>query len=510
MEYPVKSIGGNAFFGNPWITRIYFEEGIELIMSGVCAHCPKLESAAFPSSLRTFYGSWEGVPRMTTLVLPEGVESLASGFLYGLTGLQGTVTIPSTVNNIFVYGNGPSSYMFEGYVVHPANQYFKADNGVLLSRDGTVLYSVPTTSTGWVTEYTTPSTVTKIINGCFYSIPRLTTLTFSEGVTNATNAITVCHNLVTLNLPASLQSTPFTSYAVGYKLTAVNVAAGSQYLSSEDGILYNANKTEVLFVPAGRHYDTLTFPSTVTTVGICAMISINVNRFTFGPNVQTLRTRSIVGCGRYTESLTDAGKTCIIPASLTTVDTAGILYDCYFDEYLVEEGNPQFTIQNNMLLSKDGSRLYAILLKRGMTIDTVVVPSTVTRCNAQLLGGKQTVVKTVDFSQTKITELSSYVAGGALDGFQVKFPNTLTRITGGATIFSSTLKRLEIPASVTSIAQASFYVAELEELIFLNPNEFVCNNIFGLISTKCVIRGYRGSSAEQIARQYTLRFEPLD
>lgn len=505
----MKSVNYAAFYGNPWITRIYFGEGIEEILGGVCAYCLKLESAAFPSSLRTFYGSWENTQSMTTMILPEGVESLGNGFLYGMNNIQGTVTIPSTVNNIFEYGNGPTSSKFEGYVVHPANQYFKADNGVLLSRDGTVLYSVPTISTGWVTEYTTPSTVTKVVGGCFYYIPRLTTLTFSEGVTNATNAINSCYNLVTLNLPASLQSTPFTSYAIGFKLTAVNVAAGSQYLSSEDGILYNANKTEVLFVPAGRHYDTLTFPSTVTTVGIRAMSSINVNRFTFGPNVQTLRTRSIMNCGRYTESLTDAGKTCIIPASLTTVNTDGILFDCYFDEYLVEEGNPQFTIQDNMLLSKDGSRLYAILLKRGVTIDTVVVPSTVTSCNSRLLEYRQTVVKTVDFSQTKITELSAYVAAGLPDGFQVKFPNTLTRITGGATIHSATLKSLEIPASVTSIAPSSFYVAELEELTFLNPNEFVCNNIFGRISTKCVIRGYRGSSAESVALQYTLKFEAL-
>lgn len=504
----MKVIGASAFSGNPWLVRVYFEEGIEEIRFNALIYCSKLESISLPSSLKTLYGGFEGVSNVTSLILPEGLKTIANGFLYGLR-IQGTVTIPASLDTIIAGGNGVSATGFEGYVVQPGNQHFKSDNGVLLSKDGSVLYGVPT-SASWATEYTTPSTVKDVFPGCFYWVPYLTTLTFTEGVIDAANAINTCSNLTTLNLPSTLQTTPFSSYAAAYKLLTINVTEGSQYLSSKDGILYNADKTEVLFVPAGRHYDTLEFPSTVTTVGNCAMIAINVNRFTFGPNVRLLRSRSIVNCGRYNTALTDAGKTCIIPASLTTVDSNGILLECWFDEYLVEEGNPSFIVQNNMLLSKDGSRLYAILLKRGAIVDTLVVPSTVTSCNSRVSPGNQQFVRVLDYSQTKITTFSSYAVGGVLDGFQVKLPNTLEVITGGVTIFSATMKSLEIPASVTSIAPASLYLHNLEELTFWNPNKFTSNSIFGVISPRCVIRGYKGSSAEDVARQYTLRFEPLD
>ena len=504
----MKSIGAYAFSGNPWLVRIYFGEGIEEILLRAINHCSKLESISLPSSLKAFYGSFENTPKVTSLILPEGLKTIASGFLYGMS-IRGPVTIPASLDTIVEGGNGVSVNGFEGYVVHPSNQHFKSDNGVLLSKDGSVLYGVPT-SANWATEYTTPSTVKDVFPGCFYWVPYLTTLTFTEGVTNARNAITTCPSLTTLNLPASLQTSPFTAYAVAYNLLTINVTEGSQYLSSEDGILYNADKTEVLFVPAGRHYDTLEFPSTVTTIGYRAMVCVNVNRFTFGPNVKLLRMFGLTSCGRYNTALTNAGKTCIIPASLTTVDGTGILHNCWFDEYLVAEGNQSFIVQNNMLLSKDGSRLYAILLKRNAIVDTLVVPSTVTSCNSTIIAGEQQFVRVLDYSQTKITTLSSYTVGGMLDGFQVKLPDTLKAIAGSAAIFSRTMKSLEIPANVTSIVPASLYLHNLEELTFWNPNKFTSNNIFGQISPRCVIRGYKGSSAEDVARQYTLRFEALD
>lgn len=507
VQYPVKSVGSNAFFGNPWLVAIYFGEGIEEILFATCAHCGNLERITLPSTLKTFKGSFEGCGRLQNFTLNEGLESIDGAFLYG-AGLITRMSIPASLKTITPSLSGATSSQFTGYEVVASNPYFKSDNGVLLSKDGTILYGVPTSSE-WVSDYTTPSGVVTIYPGCFYSVSSLDTLTFRDGVVEATDTITSTR-ITTLNLPATLQQSPFSSYASGLKLQAINVAAGSQYLSSEDGILYNADKTEVLFVPAGRHFDTLTFPDTVKTIGYRSMSCVNINHFTFGKNVSMIRTRGINECGRYTSTLTEAGQTCILPASLTTLDPDGVLFHCFFDQYSIDANNPAFMIQNNMLLSKDGTRLYAILLGRNLSIDTLVVPSTVTSCNARLLSGAQRNIQTIDYSQTKITELSSYTVAGFSDGFQVKLPNTLERLYGGATVFSSSMESLEIPASVTLVASSSIFASNLKELIFKNKGTFTANSIFGAISRNCVIRGYRGSSAEDVARQYTLMFEPLD
>lgn len=507
VQYPVKSVGGSAFFGNPWLVAIYFDEGIEEILHATCAHCGNLESITLPSTLKTFKGSFEGCAKLQNFKLNEGLESIDGSFLYGV-GLVTRVTIPASLKTITPSANGPTSGHFTGYDVVASNPYFKSVDGVLLSKDGTILYSVPT-SLEWLSDYTTPPGVVTIYPGCFYKVYSLNTLTFRDGVIEATNTITDTR-ITTLNLPATLQQSPFSSYANGRMLQAINVTAGSQYLSSGDGILYNADKTEVLFVPAGRHFDTLTFPDTVKTIGYRAMSCVNINHFTFGKNVSMIRTRGIAECGRYNSTLTEAGQTCVLPASLTTLDPDGILLNCFFDQYSIDANNPAFMIQNNMLLSKDGTRLYAILLGRNLSIDTLVVPSTVTSCNARILSTIQRNIQTIDYSQTKITVLTSYTVAGSSDGFQVKLPDTLERLYGGATVYSNSMESLELPASVTLIVPSSIYASNLKELIFKNKGTFTANSIFGEISRSCVIRGYRGSSAEDVARQYTLMFEPLD
>ena len=471
--------------------------------------CPILETVSLPSTLKTFYGSFEGCSKIQKLVLNQGLETLNASFSYG-TNIIGKLVIPASVRNVIESMNRCTGWQFTGYDVDPANPYFKSDNGVWLSKDGTVLYGVPINPDSWgITEYTIPSTVTRVVPGAFY-YTLLSKITFHEGVVDASNSITTLERCTVLNLPSTLQSNPFSSYAYAPKLQQINVAAGSKYFATEDGILYTSDKSEVLHVPAGRDYDTLEFPDATTVVGARSMSAVAVNHFKFGKNVRVLRDRAIVSCGDIRNSGVET--ICEIPASLTDVMVVGVLLDCKFDQYTVDSANPELMIQNHMLLSKDGTKLYAILMSNELYIDTLVVPSTVNYVNNSVLTTGNQCVRVIDYSQTKITELRSYTCGGHtnLKGFQVKLPNTLKIIAGGAAIYSDNLEELDIPASVTTITVVSIYTKNLKTITFRNPGQFTANSIFGSISQQCVVRGYRGSTAEDVARQYTLRFEPLD
>ena len=509
VQYPVKSVGTYAFAGNPWLVAVYFAEGIEEILSGSMERCPLLETVSLPSTLKTFYGGFEGSTKIQKLVLNQGLETLSIHFIYG-ANIIGKSVIPASVRNVIESINRCTGLQFTGYDVDPANPYFKSDNGVWLSKDGTVLYGVPMNLESWgVTEYTVPSTVTRVAPGVFY-YSLLSKITLQEGVVDATNSITTLERCTVLNLPSTLQSNPFSLYAYAPKLQQINVATGSRYFVTEDGILYTSDKSEVLHVPAGRDYDTLEFPDTTTIVGARAMNAVAVNHFKFGKNVRILRDRAINSCGDIRNLGVES--VCEIPASLTDVMVDAVLMDCKFDQYTVDSANPELMIQNHMLLSKDGTKLYAILLSNGLYIDTLVVPSTVNYVNTRVLTNGNQCVRVIDYSQTKITELRSYTCGGhpTLQGFQVKLPNTLVIIQGGAVIYSDNLEELDIPASVTTIAPVSIYTKNLKTITFRNPGQFTANSIFGMISQQCVVRGYRGSTAEDVARQYTLRFEPLD
>lgn len=55
---------------------------------------------------------------------------------------------------------------------------------------------------------------------------------------------------------------------VGYEyITAVNVNSSNKYLSSSDGILYNKDKTELIFAPPAKYYGNYTVSDSVRSIG---------------------------------------------------------------------------------------------------------------------------------------------------------------------------------------------------------------------------------------------------
>ncbi len=99
---PVKSIGKNAFFKNPFIAAVTIPEGVESIEQSAFAAPPMLSRVNFPSTLKTIgKGAFNGA-KLDRLVLPEGLEIIGESAFHTAFGLNkpGEIVIPSTVTEI--------------------------------------------------------------------------------------------------------------------------------------------------------------------------------------------------------------------------------------------------------------------------------------------------------------------------------------------------------------------------------------------------------------------------
>jgi len=92
-------------------------------------------------------------------------------------------------------------------------------------------------------------------------------ITIPEGVTEiASFAFSGCHSLTSVTIPASVIDIGYFALSDCAGLTNIAVDAGNANYSSQDGVLFNKDKTELLVYPAGKPDAAYTVPSSVTNI----------------------------------------------------------------------------------------------------------------------------------------------------------------------------------------------------------------------------------------------------
>ena len=436
--------------------------------------------------------------RDVTIYFPSGLEYIGSNFFDALNGLVGRIYIPASVT--YVGASYITSDRIDGFISYsPA---FKTADNCLFTADGTELVWIPSIST-WKTEYTIPPGVTKLRP---YSLSRnggLTALTIPEGVVYAQGALGYLPKLTTINLPSTLKESPFASTYTQDNLTEINVAKGNEYLSSIDGVLFNSDGSVLYKYPTNKREDYIV-PSTVKCIDATAFRYARCKSITLNEGLNEVRNLGIAELN-YMQLVSLR-----IPNSLTTF-TKNSFFGNRFEKFEVDDNHPTFSTDadGHVLYNKDKTVAYTYTNSKSATGgQSLILPPTVNSLKSSLVYWNQEV-EIVDLSNTSIADLPEYSFTADSDNdHKILLPDTLISMRIRCII--GRFSTLTIPKSVNLIENAAFSLGYTLEIIFLNPGKFTANSIFGSISRSCVIKGYRGSTAEDIAKQYTLMFEPLD
>jgi hypothetical protein len=219
-----------AFAGCTSLASITIGNGVTRIGDAAFYNCTSLTSVTIPNSVTSIGGgAFRSCTSLASIIIPNSVTSIGDVAFMNCTSLA-SITIPDSVTSI-----GDGSF-----------------------RSCTSLASI-----------TIGNGVTEIGVSSFEDCTSLASVTIGSGVTSiGGRAFVGCTSLTNVSIGNSLEygeidgSTFYSS-----NLTAINVAAGNNAYSSNDGILYNKNKTELLIYPPGKTASSFTIPNSVTSIG---------------------------------------------------------------------------------------------------------------------------------------------------------------------------------------------------------------------------------------------------
>lgn len=222
---------------------------------------------------------------LTRVTLPEGLKNIGTQAFMGCRMLR-SIYIPSSVTDI---GLSPFAYCnaLNAITLGSASQTYRLTDGVLFSADGKELLLYPNGSMR--KSYAVPAGVERIEDEVFYCNDHLTAITLPEGLKEiGSYAFYSMQALRQIILPASLETLGDGALSSCNHLTAIDVTSGNAHFDSYDGVLYNADRTQLLAFPSGRTDELFTVPEGVTAIHASAFEDCGVSSVILPEGVTTL------------------------------------------------------------------------------------------------------------------------------------------------------------------------------------------------------------------------------
>jgi len=254
----VIEIGDGTFSECTGLTSVIIPDSVVSIGSGAFRICTGLTSVSISESVREIgYMVFRGCTGLTSVTIPDSVREIHYAF-WECTGLT-SVTIPKLMQEIDLSSLGLCSALIS-IDVHPDNPVYASENGVLFNKTKTELMYCPNALQG---DYVIPDTVIIIHPEAFTECAGLTSVTIPDSV---------------IEIECSDNSSPVYNFLRGcVGVTSITVHPNNLFFASENGVLFNKDRTILLQYPQGRQGNYV-IPDSVMVIGyfaFCDCIGLN-------------------------------------------------------------------------------------------------------------------------------------------------------------------------------------------------------------------------------------------
>ena len=229
-----------------------------------------------------------------------------------------------------------------------------------------------------LSSITIPDTVTTIGAGAFYNCESLTNITIPNGMARISqNTFRGCRSLNGVIIPNSVSSFGVGAFEGCDPLNTFIVGRDHPYLTTQDGALYNKDKTELVCWPNAPK--SVVLPSSVVRIGICAFAeSQSLTSITIPDRVTSITKGTFEGCSSLTsvtmpDTVTqigqDAFKSCKSLTNITIPDGVTAIGDSAFEGC---HALTSVTIPNGV------TKIEALTFKNCRSLSSIMIPNTVT------------------------------------------------------------------------------------------------------------------------------------
>jgi len=213
----VRVIGGSAFYSCKQLTQINIPSGVTQISDSTFYNCGSLAGITLPDTVTAINNNaFQGVG-LKELTIPKSVKTLSDIFLYNCSPLA-------------------------AITVHPENTNYVSVNGILFNKDMTTLMIYPAQLPG--VEYAVPAGV-KTINSYAFNYSR---------------------NLLLMKILASVTKIGNNAIYNSSRFTTFQVDPANTAFSAADGVLFDKDRTKIVWYPEYKTGDSYTVPAGVKTI----------------------------------------------------------------------------------------------------------------------------------------------------------------------------------------------------------------------------------------------------
>ena len=424
----VKTIATSAFAFNTTLETVILEEGIQKIGDRAFNGCSNLKSITLPQSLSTIGAlAFYGCEKLETATIPSKVRNLGRYAFCDCTSLIEAVfengnnvvsdhcfaqcinlrkvTIPSTVQTI-------NSTAFDNCfkleeINLEDNQSYVFSNGILKTADGADIIFM----------------TNEILSSDTLDIP--------EGLKNFGMNIAKYTNIKQIIIPSTLTSF-VDAGSLPTSINKIEVATNNTKYISENGILYTKDD-KALIVCYSKEKDINIEEGILTLNAYCFKQAVNAENIILPESLQTILSGALRENNKFKKILIGKNVSSISPM-FKLINYAGTVE--------ISEENPYYTIENNILYSKNKKTLICALYQ---------------------ITGSFTVPGTVE----NIGNLAFDVQGMQ----EVILESGVKKIDSAAFSQCSNLKKITIPDTVTNMGEDLFERCNNLESIVIDNKE---------------------------------------
>ena len=334
-----------------------------------------------------------------TIVISEGITRIGSAAFWDLYNVE-TVTIADTVETIgdhaFQWCSALSTVNFGNGIKEIGDYTFAGCIALSTVNFGSGIKEIGDFAFDGckIASFTIPETLEKIGDSIFLGNSELTYIDIGKFNLNVESVLRI------------IGFSPIKSISVDPDNTAYTV---------EDNVLFNKDKTKLVYYPAGKTDETYAIPATVTEIGTYAF-------------------------DNYALTSIDLGK---YSGELDWLRALGSI-----TEVLVDQTNTAYTVVDNVLFNKDKTKL--LYYPAGKTDETYTIPATVTEIGTGAFYNYE--LKTITIPG-KVKKIGDYAFCGC-DLQSLTIEEGVEEI--GAEVFPMVESTIIIPKSVKHIGSAAF------------------------------------------------------
>ena len=406
----------------------------------------------------------------------------------GLLTISGTGAMTDYGNESKPWGNNDvlRSLVLEEGVTHIGN------NAFTLSRN--------------LTSVTLSESLTSIGNTAFVMCQSLTGITLPEALTSiGDRAFLSCEGIAEFNIPARVSYIGLNALNFGANSsTAITVSAANPYYTVINGILYNADVTELIVCPTAVD-GAVSVPDTVSQIAYNAFGNSKIQSVTLPDSVTGIGKYAFEGCGRLAEIQ--------LPDDLTTIDVSTFNHCTSLSSIVLPDG---ITVIEASAFN-DCPQLSSIFLPSGLTtvgigafrgctsLANVYYPGTEDQWNAITIaenGNESLTNATIHYNYAPVTDFEYTLENGSVtitkytgSAADVVIPDTLdgnpvTAIEDQAFMFCDSVETVTIPASVTRIGRDAFSQVPISAVNVAAANETYASIDGVLFNKECTTLVY--------------------